>query len=207
MKYNCSVIITLIMVITLLFVTTITIGPLNKIQIKNASAQNQAGPNPIISSQMPSISNPPTLTNSNHSIPSKGPSISNPPTLTIISPNFTGSISTFSPLINGIKASVNVSLADAIFAADRFLGNNTITVAAFVHPERGFIIYDLLTFGSNNNAFRIIVDPGNGKILSSQQISKTDATLMLHDTGSNSNGMKDFEMMLAPNMGMDKARP
>ena len=80
-----------------------------------------------------------------------------------------------------------MSLADAIFAADRFLGNNTITIAAFVHPERGFIIYELLTFGSNNNTFRIILDPGNGKILPSQQIPNTDMMLMLSDTGSNSN--------------------
>ena len=47
-------------------------------------------------------------------------------------------------------------------------GSNTSAVAAFIHPERGFLVYDVFVLDSNDNVHRIIVDPGNGKVLSNQ---------------------------------------
>ena len=53
-------------------------------------------------------------------------------------------------------------------------------MAAFIHPERGFLVYDVFVLDSNDNVHRILVDPGNGKVLSNQPMSLMDIMAMMH---------------------------
>jgi hypothetical protein len=50
----------------------------------------------------------------------------------------------------------------------------------FIHPERGFLVYDVFVLDSSNNIHRAIVDPGNGKVLSNQPMSLMDMMSMMH---------------------------
>jgi hypothetical protein len=59
-------------------------------------------------------------------------------------------------------------------------GSNSSAVAAFIHPERGFLVYDVFVLDSSNNIHRVIVDPGNGKVLSNQLMSLMDMVFMMH---------------------------
>jgi hypothetical protein len=52
--------------------------------------------------------------------------------------------------------------------------SNSSAIAAFTHPERGFLVYDVFVLDSSNNIHRVIVDPGNGKVLSNQPLSLMD---------------------------------
>jgi hypothetical protein len=107
--------------------------------------------------------------------------------------NITSSVSIFQPMINGFKSSIQVTLNDAISTAEQSLGNNATTLAAFIHPDREFIVYNVFALDSNNTAHKVTVDPGNGNILSSQQMSFMKMMMMLHD-GSG--------MMMGPQQGM-----
>jgi len=94
--------------------------------------------------------------------------------------NFTGSISIFQPIINEFKSSINTNITDAISTAEQSLGNNATTLAAFIHPEREYIVYNVFSLDANNNPHKVIVDPGNGNILASQQMSFMEMMMMLH---------------------------
>jgi hypothetical protein len=41
--------------------------------------------------------------------------------------------------------------------------NTPAAVAAFIHPENGFLVYNVFVLDPSNNIHRVIVDPGNGK--------------------------------------------
>jgi hypothetical protein len=96
--------------------------------------------------------------------------------------NWTGSISIFSPILDAFKSKIHTTLNDATTSALNAVGGgiNTSSVAAFIHPERGFLVYDVFVLDSSNNIHRVIVDPGNGKVLSNQQMSLMDIMFMMH---------------------------
>ncbi len=128
--------------------------------------------------------------------------------------NFTGSISIFQPIINEFKSSINTSLPDAISTAEKSLGNNATTLAAFIHPEKEYIVYNVFALDANNIAHKIIVDPGNGNILSLQQMSFMEMMMKLHGdsdkAGPHGMGMMDYDKAGPHGMGMmdyDKAGP
>src|ERR687888_280829 len=96
------------------------------------------------------------------------------------SQNWTGSISLFSPIIDAFKSKIHTTLNDATTNAIKAVagGSNSSAVAAFIHPERGFLVYNVLVLDSSNNIHRVIVDPGNGRVLSNQVMSMMDPGMM-----------------------------
>ena len=120
--------------------------------------------------------------------------------------NWTGSIPLFSPILDALSQKyiqpLNTTLNNATTNAINAIraggaGSNSSAVAAFIHPERGFLVYDVFVLDSSNNIHRVIVDPGNGKVLSNQQMSLMDIMFMMHHP-SMGMGM----MMGPPGMGM-----
>ncbi|MFL6345433.1 MAG: PepSY domain-containing protein [Nitrososphaeraceae archaeon] len=98
--------------------------------------------------------------------------------------NWTGSISLFRPILDMFKSKVHTTLNGATTNAINSVGggarSNASAVAAFIHPENGFLVYDVLVLDSSNNIHRVIVDPGNGKVLSNQQMSMMEMMSMMH---------------------------
>ena len=137
--------------------------------------------------------------------------------------NWTGSISLFSPILDAFKSKIHTTLNDAITSAINSVGgtgaggsNASSAVAAFVHPERGFLVYNVFVLDPGNNIHRVIIDPGNGKILSNQQMSMMDMMFMMHPSmgmGSMMDrgmGMMDHGMMMGgggPSTGMMMGPP
>jgi hypothetical protein len=119
--------------------------------------------------------------------------------------NFTGSIPILQTIINGFKSSITTNLHDAISTAERSLGNNVTTLAAFIHPEKDFLVYRIFAIDSNNLPHKVTVDPGNGSILSSQQISFMEMVKIMHGgsgmMGPQGKGMMDQGMMDQGMMG------
>ena len=117
--------------------------------------------------------------------------------------NWTGSISLASPILDMFKSKVHTTLNDATTSALNTVGggSNSSAVAAFIHPENGFLVYNILVLDSSNNIHRVIVDPGNGKVLSNQPMSMMEMMFMMHP----SMGMGMGGMMMGgggPGMGM-----
>jgi len=95
--------------------------------------------------------------------------------------NWTGSISLFSPILDAFKSKIHATLNDAttnaIMAAG---GSNASAIAAFIHPKNGFLVYDVFVLDSSNNVHRVIIDPGNGQVLSNQLMSLMDMMSKVH---------------------------
>jgi hypothetical protein len=121
--------------------------------------------------------------------------------------NRTGSISLFSPIIDAFKSKIHTTLNDATTNAINVVsgggaGSNASAgaVGAFIHPENGFLVYSVFVLDSSNNIHKVIVDPGNGKVLSNQQMSMMEMMFMMHPSmGMGMGGM----MMGQPGMMMD----
>jgi len=120
--------------------------------------------------------------------------------------NWTGSISLASPILDMFKSKIHTTLNDATTSALNAVGggSNSSAVAAFIHPENGFLVYNVLVLDSNNNIHRVLVDPGNGKVLSNQPMSMMEMMFMMHPS------MGMGSMMMGgggPGMGMMMGPP
>jgi uncharacterized membrane protein YkoI len=97
--------------------------------------------------------------------------------------NITGSVPLLPTMMQALKSRVHTSLNEATTTALKSVAGNSSAVAAFIHPENGFLVYNVIVLDANNNIHRVIVDAGNGKVLSSQSMSM-------------------MNMMMGPGMGM-----
>jgi hypothetical protein len=79
--------------------------------------------------------------------------------------NITGSIKLAPTLFNAISPTINVSLSDAVKTAEAQLGNNSRIVSANLGHENGYLTYTVCAIDQDMNIHRVIVDPGNGKVL------------------------------------------
>ncbi|MFL6363431.1 MAG: hypothetical protein ACJ709_08335, partial [Nitrososphaeraceae archaeon] len=66
--------------------------------------------------------------------------------------NWTGSISLFSPILDAFKSKIHTTLNNATTSALNAVGggtsSNSSVVAAFIHPDRGFLVYDVFVLDS-----------------------------------------------------------
>ena len=87
--------------------------------------------------------------------------------------NITSSINLMNIINQAIESKVNVSLSEAITAAEG-IGNNSHAVAAYLGEENGYLVYNIMVMDSSMNFSKVIVDPGNGHMLFSKQLSRED---------------------------------
>jgi len=99
-------------------------------------------------------------------------------------------------IAKAIASQVHVSLDNASIIAEKTVGANAHVAAVRIAVVHGFLVYMAFVVDSNNNFHGVLVDSGNGKVLSSTQVSM--ATLMRGGMGMMAPGMD----MMAPGMGM-----
>jgi hypothetical protein len=101
------------------------------------------------------------------------------PNMTIgAGPNITGSISLRNMIAKEIGPQIHVSLANASTIAEKTVGPNAHAVSVRFGAVRGFLVYIALVSDINHGIHTILVDAGNGKVLSSTQLSIP--TMMRH---------------------------
>lgn len=91
-------------------------------------------------------------------------------TLLMPSQNITGSIKLMPTIMDALGSKLNISLGDASNLVENAHGNNSHVVIAKIGKENGYLVYKLQLIDSDMKTTRIIVDPTNGKILSSQTL-------------------------------------
>lgn len=85
--------------------------------------------------------------------------------------NVTGSINLHSVISDAIASQVKTSLGDAASTAESAVGNNSHAVVANIGDVNGYLVYTVWVFGPDMNINRVIVDPGDGQVLSNMPIS------------------------------------
>lgn len=95
--------------------------------------------------------------------------------------NLTGSVRVFPTLSQTIQSKANISLTEAVTNAEKAVGPNSHGISAHIGVINGFLVYTVRVMDANNNTHRVIVDAGNGKILSSIQLPFGNA--LMHPGG------------------------
>jgi uncharacterized membrane protein YkoI len=113
--------------------------------------------------------------------------------------NITSSINLMNIIHQAIGSKVNISLSDAATTAEASVGNGSHAVAAHIDEQNGYLVYNVMVIDPSMNFSKVIVDPGNGQVLSSKQISKEEHMRMHGMLGP---GMMGHNMMMGPPGGM-----
>jgi hypothetical protein len=108
--------------------------------------------------------------------------------------NITSSINLMNVISQAIGLNVNVSLSDAATAAETSLGNGSHAASAELVENNGYLVYNVMVIDPSMNFSKVIVDPGNGEVLFSKQLSKMEH-MMMHEMGGQ-------HMMMGPGMMM-----
>ena len=93
--------------------------------------------------------------------------------------NVTSSINLMNIITNALGSQIKVSLSNATTIAENSVGNNSHAVAAHLGDENGYLVYTIFVLDPSMNFNTVIVDPGNGQVLLSKQISMEEH-LMMH---------------------------
>jgi hypothetical protein len=105
---------------------------------------------------------------------SQGPSTSSPSSLhkntALSSPNWVGSIQVSNALSQMIQSKVHTTLGNAAAGAEKAVGINSHATSANLGEERGYLVYTVRIVDGNSNSHKVIVDPGNGRVLFDQSI-------------------------------------
>ena len=106
---------------------------------------------------------------------SQGPSTSSSPSslptnTALSSPNWVGSIQVSNALSQMIQSKVHTTLGNAAAGAEKAVGINSHATSANLGEERGYLVYTVRVMDGNSNSHKVIVDPGNGRVLFDQSI-------------------------------------
>jgi uncharacterized membrane protein YkoI len=94
--------------------------------------------------------------------------------------NVTGSINLMSTISKAIASEVKVSFSEAAAGAETSVGNDSHAVAAHISSENGYLVYNVGVIDSNGKVHKVIIDPTNGKILLSLELSEFESMIMMH---------------------------
>ena len=92
--------------------------------------------------------------------------------------NITGSINLMSIFTKAIGAQVKVSLSEAATTAETNIGNGSHAVAARIGQENGFLVYTVKVIDPNMKFHKLIIDPADGKVLLSRELSPMESMMM-----------------------------
>ena len=115
--------------------------------------------------------------------------------------NITGSINLMSTISKAIVSEVKVSLSDATSSAEKSVGNDSHAVAGHIAVDNGYLVYNIAVIDPNDKLHKIIIDPADGKILISRELSEFESMVIMHQgmtmggKGMTGNGMMDRGMM------------
>ena len=119
--------------------------------------------------------------------------------------NITSSVNLMNIIGNAIGSNINVSLSDASTAAETSVGNDSHAVSAELEEKNGFLVYNVMVIDPSMNFSKVVVDPGNGEVLLSEQISK-EQHMMMHEMGGRDMTMGPGMMMGGPGKMMKHDR-
>lgn len=120
-----------------------------------------------------SINPTPLFTNSNSQIQSLDNATSLLDT-SIIERNWTGSIPTFPTIMQAFKSQIKTGMNEATTAALSAVGRNSTAISSTLQPERGFLVYVVRVVDTENQIHSVIVDAGDGKVLSNTLVPTLD---------------------------------
>jgi Peptidase propeptide and YPEB domain len=103
-----------------------------------------------------------------------------------------GTINLEQTIFEAIGSKVNTTLTQAITTAEHSVGNNSFALVAFGGDHGGYLAYTILLSTPEMEFYKVIVDPGNGQVLASDEVSHKEwmkMQQMMHSSGAGGEGM------------------
>lgn len=86
-------------------------------------------------------------------------------------PIINGTINLEQTIFDAIGSKINTTLTQAITTAEQTIGNNSFAMAAFGGPHGEYLVYTIILGTPEMGFHKVIVDPGTGQVLASQELS------------------------------------
>src|ERR671919_538453 len=121
-----------------------------------------------------------------------------------------GSINLEQTIFDAIGSKINTTLTQAITTAEQSVGNESFALAAFGGPHGPYLTYTIILGTPDMEFHKVIVDPGTGQVLASEEMSGKEwmkmhqMHQMMHGSGS-SGPSGDGMMMMMEDRGMMKS--
>jgi hypothetical protein len=115
-----------------------------------------------------------------------------------------GTINLEQVILQAINSKINTSLAQAMTEAGRSVGNDAFAVAAFGSEENGYFAYRIILATPGMEFYWVKVDPANGQVLETQQVSqkeldkmhKEHSAMVVSNNGGHSGGFSGFPFII-----------
>jgi hypothetical protein len=116
-----------------------------------------------------------------------------------------GTINLEQVIFQAIKSRINTSLTQAMTTAERSIGDDAFAVAAFGSEERGYFGYRIILATPEMKFYYVKVDPGNGQIVDTQEVSqkeldkmhKEHSAMVVSNNGSHNVGVSGFPFIIS----------
>ena len=110
-----------------------------------------------------------------------------------------GTINMMNTMYQALGSKFNVSLTQAISTAEQTIGNGSNAMSANGEEKDGFLVYSIVLGTPDMKFYNVIVDPGNGQVLASNEMSMMEWMMTMH-----SGDYHDKDMMMGMHPGYDK---
>jgi Peptidase propeptide and YPEB domain len=115
-----------------------------------------------------------------------------------------GTINLEKIIFQAIESKINTSLTQAMATAEKSVGNDSFAVAAFGSEEGGYFVYRIILATPEMKFYWVKIDPGNGQILETQQVSqkeldkmhKEHSAMVVSNSGSGRVGVTGFPFII-----------
>ncbi len=101
-----------------------------------------------------------------------------------------GTLNMMETMYQAIEAKFNVTLTDAITTAEQSVGNGSYAMSANGEEKDGYLVYSVILGSPDMKFTKVLVDPGNGEVLQTKNISMMEWMMMMHSQGHQDMGMK-----------------
>ena len=89
-----------------------------------------------------------------------------------------GTINLQQTIFDAIHSKVNTSLIQAMTTAEHTVGNDSFAVAGFGGEYGGYFEYQIILSNPIMEFYTVLVDPGNGHVLTTQKVSAAELARM-----------------------------
>lgn len=94
-----------------------------------------------------------------------------------------GTLNIMETMYTAIAAKFNVTLTDAITTAEQAVGNGSYAMSANGEEKDGYLVYSVILGSPDMKFTKVLVDPGNGSVLQTKNISMMEWMMMMHSQG------------------------
>jgi hypothetical protein len=115
-----------------------------------------------------------------------------------------GTINLEQVIFQVINSRINTSLTQAMTTAEKSVRNDAFAVAAFGSEEGGYFTYRIILATPEMKFYYVKVDPGNGQILDTQEVSqkelermhKEHSTMVVNNSAGEEGGASGFPFII-----------